>query len=136
MNTFHTRSSPKKMIQTVLCTGLLMAALAFLGLKVAVVTWLYFEGMVILTVGFCLAIVAKTHWEIRFEDSRILLYNTGNRRSYVVEDIPRSDLMITQTKGQKEKNTCDLQIRGTVFRFYDVESCREMGEYIRRNFPG
>ena len=135
MNTFHTRSSPKKMIQTVLCTGLLMAALAFLGLKVAVVTWLYFEGMVILTVGFGLAIVAKTHWEIRFEDSRILLYNTGNRQSYLVEEIPQRDLMISQTKSQKEKNTCDLQIRDTVFRFYDVANCREMQAYIRENFP-
>jgi hypothetical protein len=80
-------------------------------------------------------IVSKTHWEIQFEGSRIYLYNTGNRQSYVVEDIPQSDLVIRQNERQKQKNCCDLQIRDTIFKLYDVENCREMMAYIRENFP-
>ena len=51
--------------------------------------------------GICLMIVSKTHWEIQFENDKVLIYNTGNRQSYVFEQIKQSDFHIKQSQKQK-----------------------------------
>ena len=135
MQTFQTRSTSAKSVRTMLFTFLPMFALAFLGLKVAVATWLFLEGVLLLSFLVCLAVSAKTHWEIRFEDDKVLIYNTGNKQSYVFESLKQSDFHITQTEKQQAKNACDMRLEDAVFRFYDVQACTEMQTYIREHFP-
>ena len=135
MHTFQTRSTAAKSVRTMIYTFIPMFALAFLGLKVAVATWLFLEGMLLLCFLFCLAFSAKTHLEIRFEDDKVLVYNTGNKQSYVFEDLKQSDFHIQQSEKQKAKNACDMRLEDSVFRFYDVQACQEMQAYIREHFP-
>ena len=135
MNSFRTRSSARKSVLTIIYTFIPMFALAFLGLKVAVVTWLFFEIVLLLVFGFTLFLTAKTHWEILFENDNVHIYNTGNRQSYVFHQIKQSDFHIKQSQKQKENNTCDMKIEDSVFAFYDVQSCQEMLAYIQENFP-
>ena len=135
MSSFKTRSTARKSVLTVTCTFIPMFALAFLGLKVAVATWLFFEIILLLTFGFTLFLSAKTHWEIQFENDKVFVYNTGNRQSYVFEQLRQSDFHIKQSEKQKEKNTCDMKLEDAVFVFSDVQSCQEMLAYIQENFP-
>ena len=135
MNTFRTRSSARKSVLALVYTFIPMFALAFLGLKIAVATWLFFEFVLLLAFGFMLLLTARTHWEIQFENDKVLIYNTGNRQSYVFENIKQSDFHIKQSKKQKANNTCDMKIEDSVFAFYDVQSCQEMLAYIQENFP-
>ena len=135
MHTFETRSTSAKSVRTMIFTFIPMFALAFLGLKVAVATWLFLEGVLLLTFLLCLAVSARTYWLIRFEDSKVLVYNNGNKQSYVFEELKQSDFHITQTEKQKVKNACDMRLEDAVFRFYDVQSCKEMQAYIQKHFP-
>ena len=135
MNTFKTRSSSRKNVITVICTFLPMMLLACLGLKVAVATWIFLEAVLLLTGGFCLLLVARTRWEIVFQGGTIHLYNTGNRQSYCVENLTRSELLIKQSASQKGRDCCDLVIVDCPFRMYDVQKCEALRRYIGQNFP-
>ena len=135
MNSFKTRSTARKSVLTIIYTFIPMFALAFLGLKVAVATWLFFEIILLLIFGFTLFLTAKTHWEIQFKDDKVLVYNTGNRQSYVFEQIKQSDFHIKQSQKQKKNDTCDMKLEDSIFIFSDVQSCQEMLAYIRDNFP-
>ena len=135
MNSFKTRSTARKSVLTIIYTFIPMFALAFLGLKVAVATWLFIEIILLLTFGFALFLTAKTHWEIQFKDDKVLVYNTGNRQSYVFEQIKQSDFHIKQSQKQKKNDTCDMKLEDSIFVFSDVQSCQEMLAYIRDNFP-
>ena len=135
MNSFKTRSTARKSVLTIIYTFIPMFALAFLGLKVAVATWLFFEIILFLAFGFTLFLTAKTHWEIQFENDKVLVYNTGNRQSYVFEQIKQSDFHIKQSQKQKKNDTCDMKLEDSIFIFSDVQSCQEMLAYIRDNFP-
>ena len=135
MHSFKTRSTAEKSVRAVIFTFIPMFALAFLGLKIALATWLFFEIILLLVFGVCLLLVSKTHWEIEFKGDHILLYNTGNRQSYVLEALKQSDFHIKQNEKQTQKNTCDLKITDLPFAFYDVQSCKQMQTYIQENFP-
>jgi hypothetical protein len=135
MNSFKTRSTARKSVLTIVYTFIPMFALAFLGLKVAVATWLFFEIILLFAFGFTLFLTAKTHWEIQFKDDKVLVYNTGNRQSYVFEQIKQSDFHIKQSQKQKKNDTCDMKLEDSIFIFSDVQSCQEMLAYIRDNFP-
>jgi len=135
MNSFKTRSSARKAVLIVICAYIPMFLLAFLGLKVTVVTWLYLECMLLLAFAFCLYIVSKTHWEIELQGSDINLVNTGNRQSYRFENLSQSDLILKQSEAQKRNNRCDLAIQNAPFRMYDVACHREMAAYIREHLP-
>ena len=135
MNSFVTRSTARKSVLTMVCTFLPLFALAFLGLKVAVATWLFFEIVLLVVFGFCLLLTARTHWEIRFENDEVMIHNTGNRQSYVFDQLKQSDFHIKQSDKQKSKNACDMKLADSVFVFYDVQSCQEMLAYIQENFP-
>ena len=135
MDSFKTRSTARKSVLTVIYTFIPLFALAFLGLKIAVVTWLFFEIILLVVFGFCLLLTSKTHWEIQFENGKVLIYNTGNRQSYIFEHLKQSDFHIKQSEKQKTNNSCDMKIEDSIFAFYDVQSCQEMLAYIRENFP-
>ena len=135
MHTFKTRSTSEKSVRTIIYTCIPMLALAFLGLKISVIAWLFFEAILLLTFAFCLLLTAKTHWEIEFKNDSILVYNTGNRRSYVFDRLSQSDLIIKQSEKQKAKNACDMRIADAPFVFSDVQSYQQMRSYIQENFP-
>lgn len=135
MHTFKTRSTSEKSVRTIIYTCIPMLALAFLGLKISLIAWLFFEGILLSTFAFCLLLTAKTHWEIEFKNDSILVYNTGNRRSYVFDQLSQSDFIIKQSEKQKAKNTCDMWIADAPFVFSDVQSYRQMISYIQENFP-
>ena len=135
MSSFKTRSTARKSVLTVIYTFIPLFALAFLGLKIAVVTWLFFEFILLVVFGFCLLLTSKTHWEIQFENGKVLIYNTGNRQSYIFEHLKQSDFHIKQSEKQKTNNSCDMKIEDSSFAFYDVQSCQEMLAYIQKSFP-
>ena len=135
MDSFKTRSTARKSVLTVIYTFIPLFALAFLGLKIAVVTWLFFEFILLVVFGFCLLLTSKTHWEIQFENGKVLIYNTGNRQSYIFEHLKQSDFHIKQSEKQKTNNSCDMKIEDSIFAFYDVQSCQEMLAYIQKSFP-
>ena len=135
MDSFKTRSTARKSVLTVICTFIPLFALAFLGLKIAVATWLFFEIILLVVFGLCLLLTGRTHWEIQFENDKVTIYNTGNRQSYLFEQLRQSAFHIKQSKKQKANNACDMRIEDSVFAFYDVQHCQEMLEYIQKNFP-
>ena len=135
MSSFKTRSTAHKSVLTVIYTFIPLFALAFLGLKVAVATWLFFEIILLLVSGFCLLLTCKTYWEIQFKNDQVLVYNTGNRQSYIFEQLKQSDFHIKQSENQKARNSCDMKLEDSIFVFYDVQSCQEMLAYIQKNFP-
>ena len=135
MSSFKTRSTAHKSVLTVIYTFIPLFALAFLGLKVAGATWLFFEIILLLVFGFCLLLTCKTYWEIQFKNDQVLVYNTGNRQSYIFEQLKQSDFHIKQSENQKARNSCDMKLVDSIFVFYDVQSCQEMLAYIQKNFP-
>ena len=135
MNSFKTKSTARKSVLTIIYTFIPMFLLAFWGLKIAVITWLYFECVLLLVFLFCLFLVSKTHWEIEFQDNNISLVNTGNHQSYYIENLTQSDLIIKQTQKQNKKNYCDLKIANTPFGIYDVKRHDELLVYIQNHVP-
>ena len=135
MHTFKTHSTAEKNTRVVIFTFIPMFALAFLGLRIAVVTWVFFEVFLLLMLGVCLLLVRRTRWEIEFQDDTILVYNTGNRQSYVLTDLKQADFIIKQNEKQKANNTCDMKIADVAFLFYDVQCYQQMWSYIQENFP-
>ena len=90
MSSFKTRSTARKSVLAIVYTYIPMFLLAFLGLKIAMITWLYLESMLLLVFAFCLFLVSKTHWEIELQGNNISLVNTGNRQSYYIENLTQS----------------------------------------------
>ncbi len=135
MTAFKTQSSSRKTVLTVLFTFIPMFALAFLGLRVAVATWLFFEIILLVTFGFCMLVAARSYFEMAFQKDRIIVYNRGNRQTYEFEDLKQSDFLIRQSPKQKVLDTCDLQIKDCMFRFNDVQNSSQLLAYIKENFP-
>ena len=135
MTSFKTQSSSRRNVLTVVYTFLPMFALAFLGLRVAVVTWLFFEIILLLTFGYCMLLSGRTYFEMAFQGDRIVMYNRGNRQSYEFTDLTQKDFLIRQSAKQKTRNTCDMQIRDCMFRFNDVENCSQLLAYLQENVP-
>ena len=135
MNSFQTCSTARKSVITIIFTYIPMFALAFLGLRIAVITWLFFEGVLLFAFGLCMFSVTKTHWEIEFQNNNIILLNSGNHQSYYLENLIRSDIIIKQSKAQITKNRCDIKIKDTPFGIYDVKRHNEMLKYIQENIP-
>lgn len=135
MHTFKTRSTSEKSVRTIIYTCIPMLALAFLGLKISIIAWLFFEGILLFTFAFCLLLSTTSHWEIEFRNNCVYLYNTGNRKSFVLDQLTQSDFIIKQNEKQKTKNTCDMRIADTPFVFSDVQSYQQMQSYIQENFP-
>ena len=135
MPSFQTRSTARKSMLTVHITFLVMFVLAFLGLTVAVITWLFFEGVLLFSYLLCLFCVGKTHWELDFQRDCLFLTNTGNGRSYVFENLTQADLVVTQSKTQLQKDSCDLKLRNTPFGIYDVQQCRALMAYLQQTLP-
>ena len=64
MSFFKTRSTARKSVLAIIYAYIPMFLLAFLGLKVAVITWLYLEGMLLLVFAFCLFLVKSDYMSV------------------------------------------------------------------------
>ena len=135
MHSFQTQSSSRKLVLAVVLAYIPMMLLAFLGLKIAIVTWLFFEVILLLCLGFCLLLVARNRWEITFEDQSVKLLNIGNHECYRIDNLKKSRLTVKQSSRQKAKNCCDLVISDTVFGIYDVKHCDQLLRYIDQYIP-
>lgn len=134
MDSFTTRSTTRKSTMTILLTYLFLFLLAFLGLKIAVITWLFFEGVLLFAFLLCLFFVSRTHWEIEFQGQNLVMYNTGNHQSYCFDSLTRSDFQITQNIRQSRQNSCDMKIRNTPFGIYDVQNSDALNRYLEAHF--
>ena len=134
MDTFQTHSTARKSVITILFTFFLMFVLAFLGLKVAVATWLFLEGILLVSSLFCLLLGAKTHWEIEFQGRNLTLTNTGNHQRYYFDALTLSDFQVTQSRRQAKRNSCDLKIKNTSFGISDVQKYDAFLQYLQQHF--
>ena len=135
MNSFKTHSTVRKPALWTVYTFIALFALAFLGLKIAVVTWLFFEGIVLFSFCLSLFFVTRARWIIEFKNNNILLLNTGTRQSYCFENLRRSDIILKQSKSQVKKNSCDMKVLDTPFGIYDVQCYNELLKYLQENMP-
>ena len=134
MKTFHTESSPRKGQITMFCTYLGMALLSLLGLKVSLVTCLYFEGLVLACMLLCFFFVSKTRWILDFHGRSLLLTNTGNRRQYRLDELSAADFHFSQSERQRRGNRCDLKLANLLFGIYDLHDCDALKRYVRENY--
>lgn len=131
---FHTESSARKNQLVILCVFIILALLSLFGLKIALITCLYFEGMTLLCFIICFVLVSKTRWLLDFQDNVLILTNTANHNQYRLDDLTVSDFHLKQTAVQMKANRCDLTLANLPFRLYDVKNYEELKAYITSTY--
>ncbi len=82
--------------------------------------------------------VSKGNYVITFTFEGAELHIDGSTRNsahYVVYDVPASDFVLTQSPKEKELNRCTMAVKGTMFKYKNVENYTELKAYIEENFP-
>lgn len=78
------------MVLTMICGWIILTLLSLLALKIALITFLFFEGLV--TISCVIAYFMSTRhiarWILYFEDDVLYLTNMGNKQQYKVWDTP------------------------------------------------
>ena len=127
---FHTESSARKSQLIILSVFIVLALLSLFGLKIALITCLYFEGMTQICFILCFVLVSKTRWLLDFQDNVLILTNTANHNQYRLDDLTGSDFHFKQTAVQMKANRCDLKLANLPFGLYDVNNYEELKAYI------
>ncbi len=127
---FHTESSARKSQLVVLYVFFVLALLSLLGLKIALITCLYFEGMTLFCFIICFVLVSRTRWLLDFEDNVLILTFTANHNQYQLDDLTVSDFHFKQTAAQKKTNRCDLKLARFPFKLNGVNNYEELKAYI------
>ena len=127
---FHTESSARKSQLVVLSVFIVFALLSLFGLKIALITCLYFEGMTLICFIICFVLVSKTRWLLDFQYNVLILTNTANHNQYRLGDLTVSDFHFKQTSVQIKANRCDLKLTNLPFGLYDVNHYEELKAYI------
>ena len=127
---FHTESSARKSQLIILSVFIVLALLSLFGLKIALITCLYFEGMTLICFILCFVLVSKTRWLLDFQDNVLILTNTANHNQYRLDDLTGSDFHFKQTAVQMKANRCDLKLANLPFGLYDVNKYEELKAYI------
>lgn len=73
-------------------------------------------------------------WKLEFIDDNLTVINLYTRESFAVYDISASDLIIKQTKKEKQLDYCDLKIKNTIFNIRGIQNCEELKSYIKKNY--
>ncbi|MBE6596967.1 MAG: hypothetical protein E7641_04770 [Ruminococcaceae bacterium] len=133
-NQFQTVSSPARNVKTLIFTWIILAVMALWGLTVSVMTFIYFEAIILIFWIIMLFVISKVKWTLAFEGTTLTITNMANRRQFYFDDLKRSDFVFTQNKSQKSKNCAHLKIIGSSAVFNDVQNIEEMKAYIDRNF--
>ena len=127
---FHTESSARKSQLIILSVFIVLALLSLFGLKIALITCLYFEGMTLICFILCFVLVSKTRWLLDFQDNVLILTNTANHKQYRLDELTVSDFHFKQTAVQKKANRCDLKLDNLPFGLYGVKKYEELNAYI------
>ena len=130
MISFHTESSARKNQLIIVYEYIVFALLSLFGLKIALITCLYFEGLVLVCFILGFVAVSKTRWLLDFQDNVLILTNTANHNQYRLEDLTFSDFHFKQTAVQMKANRCDLKIANLPFALYGVKNYEELKAYI------
>ena len=133
-NQFQTVSTATKNVRTILLTWTVVAIIAVFAITISVATLIFFEAIIAISFLLSLYLVSKTKWVLVFEDDKLAIFNTGNKRGYSFEDLKKADFIIKQTDAQKAKNCGDLKIVGSSAVFNDVQNVSELSAYINENF--
>jgi hypothetical protein len=131
---FRTVSSSKKNLIAGLITWVILSLAGLYGLTIAVITCLFFEGVIFLCCAVALIVTVRTKWILDFKGADLVITNTGNRRSYGFDRLTREDFVFTQSARQKAKNRGHLKIRGSSAVFNDVKDFEELKAYIQEHF--
>ena len=131
---FKTISSPARNIRAILIAGGIASAAALYALTIAVVTFIFFEGIIILSLGLVLMLTARTRWILIFNGSQLTITNTGNGNTFGFSKLTRDDFVFKQSNGQKAKNRGDLRIKGSSAVMNDLADFEELKAYIETNF--
>ncbi|MBQ7761296.1 MAG: hypothetical protein IJ400_04495 [Clostridia bacterium] len=140
MNTFETKTNPKFAIKiyglTMLITYLALALLGLLLLSVNIKFFILAEALILVCMGISALISIKNNSKFTFVFEGNVLHINGVKpaQEWVVYDIPASDFIITQSKGERECDCCTVKIKDTAFKFYGVESYAQLKNYIESNF--
>ena len=127
---FHTESSARKSQLVIFYVYIVFALLSLFGLKIALITCLFFEGLTLLCFILCFVFVSKTHWLLDFQDNVLILTNTANHNQYRLDDLTISDFHFKQTSVQMKANRCDLKLANLPFGLYDIYNYEELKTYI------
>ena len=127
---FHTESSARKNQLVVLSVFIALALLSLFGLRIALITCLYFEGMTLICCIFCFVLVSKARWLLDFQDNVLILTNTANHKQYRLDDLTVSDFHFNQNAIQKKANRCNLKLANLPFALYSVKNYEELKAYI------
>lgn len=119
-----------------ICGWIILTLLSLLALKIALITFLFFEGLV--TISCVIAYFMSTRhiarWILYFEDDVLYLTNMGNKQQYKVWDTPLEDFVFNQTKNQAKHNTGSIMIRDTIFFIDSIQNFTETKQYIETHF--
>ena len=137
MNTFTTKSDSRKtLVITVDCCWIIMTLLSLFALKVAVITFLFCEGLATFGAvgGYFMSVRNIARWNLYFENDVLYLTNMGTKQEYTVWDTPLEDFVFNQTKNQKRHNTGSIMIRDTIFFIDSIQNFTETKQYIETHF--
>ena len=130
MNSFHTESSSRKGQHVILYVYLSFALLSLIGLKIALITCLYFEAISLFSALICFVAVSKTRWTIDFYEKTLLLSNNANGKQFCLDNLTAADFRFKQNAFQKSADLCDLVLTDLPFILCDVKNCEELKQYV------
>ena len=137
MHTFTTKSDCRKtMAITCLCGWIVLTLLSLLALKVAVITFLFCEGLATFGAvgGYFMSVRNIARWNLYFENDVLYLTNMGTKQQYTVWDTPLEDFVFNQTKNQKKHDTGSIMIRDTIFFIDSIQNFTATKQYIETHF--
>lgn len=127
--------SKRRTITELIITYIAFTLLACFGFLISSSAFLFFEFCIISSlIIWPQRLKRDKGWKLDFEGNYLTLINLYTRESYAVYDISASDLIIKQTKKEKEMDYCDLKIKDTIFNLRGVQNCKKLKEYIKENY--
>ena len=122
--------------RTCIVMWLALSTLALLALRIAVISCLFFEGIVLAVCVFTYIYVCKNtaRWKLEFQGNTLLVTNLGNQQKYRVYDVLAEDFILKQTKFQLKRDCGDLRVKDTVVMMGDVQQFSAVKQYIETHF--
>lgn len=134
MDRFVTSSSSKKNVITLILTFCVMAAVCALAALVNVRLFLFLEGVILFSALFLILLTVRVRFMIEFENSRLILTNTFNKRQFFLDGLYAKDFVIKQSGAQLKKDTCDMRLAGYPFAMYDISDAEKLRDYINKHY--
>ena len=129
----YVRLHQSKAILLVFPVFSLLACLCFF------ISWELFVFCELILIISCFVTFLKNNkadhsWKLAFENDELIITNLNTSKVFRVYDIPASDFVVTQSKGEMDLDYCSLMIKNTVFAFGGIKNCRQLKAYIQENY--